>query len=266
MSFDLSALGRAGEECVYEVDEAALRAYGEATDDVPGGPVFAILPVWNAIAPASRSVASGEARERVVHYEQDMVLHRPIVAGMRLRSRATPVSLIARPNGTSLVIHTETRAEDGELVNEQYVTEFFRGLESAESVGERAPDHRLAADGAPLAEIPIAIPADQTERYAAASGDDFAIHLDDEFARAVGLPGRIVHGLCSLALAGKAALRALEVDDPARVRRLAVRFSAPLFPGGTLTTRVWRVNGGAGFESLDGDGAPVLKDGLVELR
>ena len=88
---------------------------------------------------------------------------------------------------------------------------------------------------------------DQPDRYAAASGDDFAIHLDDDFARAVGLPGRIVHGLCTMAFAARAVLEAAEVDDPRRVRRVAVRFSAPLFPGDTVTTQVWRTDGGYGF-------------------
>ncbi len=266
MSFDVSALGRPGEERLYEVGDDALEAYAAATDDVPGGPVFAIVPVWETIAPASRSVASDEARTRVVHYEQDMLLHSPIVAGMRLRSHATPVSLLARPNGTSLVIRTETRSEDGTLVNEQFVTEFFRGVEADESIGERAPDHRLEVDGDPLAEVSVVVAPDQTERYAVASGDHFAIHLDDEFARSVGLPGRIVHGLCTMALAGRSVLSALSIDDPSRVRRLAVRFSAPLFPGETLTTRVWTTTGGAAFESLNPGGTPVLKDGLVELR
>ena len=189
--------------------EAALHAYAAATDDDPGGPVFAIVPAWKTIAPASRSVASDETRKRVVHYEHDIVAHRPIEAEMTSTSRATPVSLLARPNGSSLVIKAETRSEEGELVNEQYVTEFFRGVEAGETVGERAPDHRLAVDGAePVAEITYPVAADQTVRYAAASGDDFAIHLDDEFARAVGLPGRIVHGLCTMAFAGRAVLEA----------------------------------------------------------
>jgi acyl dehydratase len=266
VSFDVDAIGRPGEERRYVVFDDALRAYAEATDDVPGGPVFAIVPVWEAIAPASRSVASDEARTRVVHYEQDMLIHRPIEAGMTLVSRATPVPQLGRPNGSSLVIRTETRTDDGELVNEQYVTEFFRGVEAEQSVGERPPDHRLEADGDPLAEITYPIADDQPARYAAASGDDFAIHLDDEFARKVGLPGRIVHGLCTMALAGRAVLEAAGVDDPRSVRRLAVRFSAPLFPGETVTTRVWRANGSFAFESLNGDGKAVIKDGLTELR
>jgi acyl dehydratase len=151
-------------------------------------------------------------------------------------------------------------------VNEQYVTEFFRGVTAPEGVGERAPDHRLEKDGDPLAEVASPIADDQTARYAAASGDDFAIHLDDEFARSVGLPGRIVHGLCTLAFAGRAVLETAGIDDPSRVRRLAVRFSAPVFPGDTITTQVWRVDGGYGFETVDGEGNAVLKDGRLELR
>lgn len=268
MSFDVAAIGVPGEDVVYEVTEAAVQAYAKATDDVPGGPVFAIVPVWRTIAPASRAVAPGDIRRFIVHYEQDMVLHRPIAPGATLLSRATPVALLARPNGTSLVIKTETRDSDGELVNEQYVTEFFRGVTAEERVGERAPDHRLAVDGEPpLAEVTYAVADDQTVRYAAASGDDFAIHLDDGFARQVGLPGRIVHGLCTMAFAGRAVLEAAGVDDPRTVTRIAVRFSAPLFPGESVTTRVWRIDGAAlGFESQNGEGKPVLKDGRVELR
>jgi acyl dehydratase len=266
-TFDMDALGVRGEERPYEVTAHALHAYADATDDVPGGPVFAVVPVWETIAPASRSVASEEARQRVVHYEHDIVVYRPLEAGMRLTSSATPLSLLARPNGTSLVITCETRAEHGELVNEQYVTEFFRGVEANASVGERAPEHRLEVDGEePVAEITYPVAGDQTVRYAAASGDHFAIHLDDEFARKVGLPGRIVHGLCTMAFAGRAVLEATGVTDPRAVKRLAVRFSAPLFPGDTLTTRVWSVDGGHGFEAVKGDGTAVLKDGRAELR
>lgn len=267
MSFDVDAIGAAGPARAYAVTDDALLAYAAATDDVPGEPVFAIVPTWQTIAPASLSVASEDARNRVVHYEHDIVVHRPIDVGMRLVSHATPVSLIARPNGTSLVIRTETRTHEGELVNEQFVTELFRGVEAARSVGERAPNHRLVVDDdEPLAEFAYRVAEDQPERYAAASGDDFAIHLDDEFARSVGLPGRIVHGLCSLAFAGRAVLEAAAVSDPRAVARLAVRFSAPLFPGETLTTRVWRVDGGYGFVAVNDDGVAVLKDGRVDLR
>jgi acyl dehydratase len=266
-AFDLSAIGKAGDEHPYEVTADALQAYADATDDVVGGPVFALLPVWAAAGQVSRAVASDDIRPQVVHYEQDVVVHRPLAAGMRVRSRATPVALLGRPNGTSVVIRTETRDEDGELLNEQYITEFFRGVEAPESVGERAPDHRLDAEEEPAAEITYPVADDQTVRYAEASGDHFAIHLDDDFARSVGLPGRIVHGLCTMAFTGRAVLEAAGVENPAGIERLAVRFSAPLFPGDTLTTRIWSLGDGAyGFEAVSGQGATVVKDGRAVLR
>jgi len=177
VSFDVAAVGKAGDEHRYEVTAEALQAYADATDDVVGGPVFALLPVWSAAGQVSRAVASDDVRPKVVHYEQDIVLHRPLAPGMRVSSRATPLALLGRPNGTSLVLRTETRAEDGDLLNEQYITEFFRGVESSESVGERAPDHRLEAEEEPVAEITYPVAEDQTVRYAEASGDHFKIHL-----------------------------------------------------------------------------------------
>ena len=97
MSFDLEAIGRSSDNNPYEVTDEALRAYAEATEDVVGGPVFALLPVWGAAGQSSRTVASDDVRPNVVHYEQDIVVHQPLVAGMRVRSRATPVALLARP-------------------------------------------------------------------------------------------------------------------------------------------------------------------------
>jgi acyl dehydratase len=84
----------------------------------------------------------------------------------------------------------------------------------------------------------------------------------------VGLPGRIVHGLCTMALTGRAVLETSGIDDPHALRRLAVRFSAPLFPGDTLTTSIWEQSGdGAyGFTAAGSDGNPVIKDGRAELR
>ena len=69
-----------------------------------------------------------------------------------------------------------------------------------------------------------------------------------------------------MAFAGRAVLEAAGVDDPRSVTRLAVRFSAPLHPGRTLTTRIWRVRGGYGFEAVSADETTVLKDGRMELR
>jgi acyl dehydratase len=254
-AFDLDAIGRAGEPHRYDVTEEALRAYAEATGGRTAGPVFAIVPSWAAIPAASQSVASDEARRRIVHAAQDIHLHAPIEAGTRLVTLATPIGILDRRSGAALVIRAESRA-DGELVAEQYVTELFRGLEAGEDRGEPASEvPKSARDGQPH-EATFEVAGDQAERYARASGDQNPIHLDDEAARAVGLPGRILHGLCTMALAGRA-IEQVAGRDPSR---LAVRFSAPVPLGATVTTRVWP---DLSFEATTSD-ATVLKGGWAE--
>jgi acyl dehydratase len=264
-----------GAEVRYDVTGEAISAYAQATDDPSPAalegriatPVFAIVPVWAAITPASKAVATDEARKRVVHFGQDMVLYRPIEAGMTLVSTATPVALLQRRSGSALVIHTETRTTAGELANEQWVTEFFRGIDSPESRGEQPADHRLPAEVTgtdPVGEIVQAVADDQPDRYATASGDHFVIHLDNAAARALGLPGRILHGFCTLAFTARAVTEAAGGGDAARI---AVRFSAPVFPGDVLTTRAWELGDRTyGFEASCAPDRTVIKDGLVQLR
>jgi acyl dehydratase len=67
-----------------------------------------------------------------------------------------------------------------------------------------------------------------TARYAGASGDFNPIHLDDEFARSVGLPGRILHGLYTMALLARAQTEAL--GGPAHLKRLSVQFRGVAVP------------------------------------
>ncbi len=61
-----------------------------------------------------------------------------------------------------------------------------------------------------------------TARYAGASGDFNPIHIDEEFARAVGLPGRILHGLWTMAQVARAQTEA--AGGPEHLQRLAVQF------------------------------------------
>jgi acyl dehydratase len=61
-------------------------------------------------------------------------------------------------------------------------------------------------------------------RYAGASGDFNPIHIDDEFAKMVGLPRNILHGLYSMGLVAKANAVALADGDPRALKKLSVQF------------------------------------------
>jgi acyl dehydratase len=275
--FDPSALGRSTEEREFKVEAPRAIAYAAATNDTNdrhtrgelAPPVFAIVPVWDVMTAAAGLVTPPEAFEQVVHSEQDMRFHRPIVPGELLRSKATPLYVAVRGVGTTVAVRTETVDEGGAPVNEQFVTLFFRGPFGGESGGESAPAHKLtvaAKATPPLAEVTYTFDEDQTFRYAEASGDPVPIHLDDAAARAVGLPGIIIHGLCTMAFCGRAVIDSVAGGDPTRLARLAVRFSRPVFPASDITIRIYGQEDGAyGFEALNADGQAVVKDGLAEV-
>jgi acyl dehydratase len=76
--------------------------------------------------------------------------------------------------------------------------------------------------GAEIPELRVTPDKYLTVRYAGASGDFNPIHIDDEFARAVGLPGRILHGLWTMAQVARAQTEA--AGGPDRLKRLSVQF------------------------------------------
>ena len=106
-------------------------------------------------------------------------------------------------------------------------------------------------------------------RYAGASGDFNPIHIDPEFARAVGLPGNILHGLYSMAQVARAATQAAG-GDPRSLKRLSVQFR-----GMGLPEKEIRVTGTV-RETRDGrliidtvaeqDGNQIIRNAEAELE
>jgi acyl dehydratase len=76
--------------------------------------------------------------------------------------------------------------------------------------------------GAQIPELRVTPDKYLTVRYAGASGDFNPIHIDEEFAKAVGLPGRILHGLWSMAQVARAQTEA--AGGPGALKRLSVQF------------------------------------------
>lgn len=76
--------------------------------------------------------------------------------------------------------------------------------------------------GAQIPEVRVTPDKYLTVRYAGASGDYNPIHIDEEFAKAVGLPGRILHGLWTMAQVARAQTEA--AGGPEHLRRLSVQF------------------------------------------
>jgi acyl dehydratase len=83
---------------------------------------------------------------------------------------------------------------------------------------------------------------EDVKAYADASGDQNPLHQDDAFARSVGFPGIVAHGMFTMAHLASCLVRWL--GDPAALKRLRVQFRAPVFMGETIVA-------GGSIRSLD---------------
>src|SRR5215217_5402307 len=107
-----------------------------------------------------------------------------------------------------------------------------------------------------------------TYRYAGASGDFNPIHVDDEFARSVGLPGRILHGLWMMAQVARAQTEA--AGGPEALRRLSVQFRGMGVPEQELVVRSTVREVADGVATIDAvaeqSGKKIIRNARAEVR
>ena len=155
----------------------------------------------------------------------------------------------------------------GDVAVEQYFTLFLRGLTGGEDAGPDKPSHDFPEDARAnvVGTFTIHVDDDQTFRYRDASGDLNPIHVDAAVATSVGLPGMIVHGLCTMAMTSQAVIRTVCGGDPWLLRRLAVRFAANVLPGNDVTVTIYDAGGGRYAFEAESAGATVIKNGWAEV-
>ena len=102
--------------------------------------------------------------------------------------------------------------------------------------------------------------ADQALTYRL-SGDRNPLHSDPEFAKAAGFPKPILHGLCTYGFTGRALLHSLCGSDPRKFTSMEARFSKPVFPGDSLTVKMWVDGNEAIFRTERQDGDIVIDQG-----
>lgn len=204
----------------------------------------------------------------IVHGEQRLTLHQPLPPAGTMISEGRCLGVVDKGAGKGALVNVEStaRGEDGTLYATAIMTLFCRGdggfggpSESEltlEPVPTRAPDHEVAIPTLP-----------QQAAIYRLSGDRNALHIDPETATRVGFPGPILHGLCTYGIAGRAIMRTCAGNDPARIAGLDARFSSPVYPGETVTTRIWRDGDALAFECVVAErGVTVIKNGACRLR
>lgn len=179
---------------------------------------------------------------RLLHAEQKIEIHRPLPVEGELVGRTRVTGLIDKGAEKGALLLQERRITDaasGTLLATAAMTSFCRGdggfgrsvgvAEPPAAIPERAPDETLDLPTLPQAALIYRL-----------SGDMNPLHADPEVARKAGFERPILHGLCTFGVAGHALLRSCCGYDGSRIRSLRVRFSAPVYPGETLRTEIWR--------------------------
>ena len=246
------------------MDEADLRFVDEnqrkvhpAMANVLGYPGF-----WQ------RDPAFGLDWAKIVHGEHAFRLHRPLPVDGHVRGVSRIVDLVDKGEGRGALIFVEREITDlatGQLLATVNQTVFCRGdggfngpnkpLPAPRAIPERAPDAVVRAPTSPQSALIYRL-----------SGDFNPLHSSPAAARAAGFERPILHGLATFGVTCHALMKVLCNGEPAGVRAMSGRFSAPVFPGETLSVEIWREGSGATYRATVPErAAVVVNNGYFEM-
>ncbi len=179
---------------------------------------------------------------RLVHGEQSLTLHHPLPVEGEVVGATRVTGLIDKGAGRGALLFSEKRVTDaatGELLAVAAATTFLRGDGGFGGAVGPAPAPHPMPNTRPDFTLDLPTRPEQALYYRL-NGDDNPLHSDPAVAARAGFPRPILHGLCTFGVVAHALLRCLGGYDAAGFRHMQLRFSAPVFPGETIRTEMWR--------------------------
>jgi acyl dehydratase len=265
------------------IDRDAAMAYALATNDpnpvsVEGGAVPLLYTVSLILPAMTESMRFGIEPGAVtnvrggVHGSHDVYFHHPLAPGSEVAWTSETSGAEQTPAGVQVPQKIVVSDAAGPAVTHYWTTLFIGGQIDPPVQGERLANHLLPdeAKTRPAGTYTTQATGDQSFRYAGASTDHAAIHIDDLAAQGAGFRSKFLQGLCTFAMCSGGVVQVLAGGDPHRVRRLAGRFSSPMFPRNELLVEFFDIGPGAddvhlfGFEATSA-GQTVVKHGRAEI-
>lgn len=232
--------------------------------------VSVLAPPLSRLQPAQRKAAHRESVPNalmLVHGEQKIELHRPLPASGTFTVQVGTVAAFDKGDKGAVEIRETTWTDEaGELVATLTSSVFLRGDGGFGGPSDGAPVPHAVPDRAPDLTVSISTRPDQALLYRL-TGDRNPLHSDPESAKRSGFDRPILHGLCTYGITCRAVLQAITDYDPDQILSHQVRFSAPVFPGETISVDLWRDGKEISFEARVAErGVTVIKNGLTVLR
>ena len=215
-----------------------------------------------------REPDSGVDWVKVLHGEQGIEWHKPMPPSATVIGQTRIVDIIDKGEGKGALIYSEKTLHDkatGDLLATTTSTTFARGdggfggpsgpVKTVHKLPNREPDRKVD-----VAMLP------QSALIYRLSGDHNPLHASPTIAKAAGFERPILHGLCTLGVAGRAILQDVCNYDPTRMKSLDLRFSSPVYPGETISTEIWEDDNTISFRAraVERD-IVVLNNGKVTI-
>ncbi len=215
-----------------------------------------------------KNPATGIDWVKIVHGEQALRLHRPIPAAGTVIGRTRVKAIVDKGRDKGALVIQERSITDkasGALLATLDHTTFCRADGGFGKGDEAPPPPPAVPEGTPDAscDLPTLPQAALIYRLCA---DPNPLHAEPAVAKTAGFPRPILHGLCTYGVAGHAILKTFCGYDPAKLAALSVRFSAPVYPGETIRTEMWRKGDTVLFRSRAvGRDVVVLNNGVATI-
>jgi len=239
---------------VYEGELHVLPTYGTI-------PPFGVMMSLGAVDGLEFDLAS------VLHGEQELEVHRPIPTTGTVVQEGKVSAIYDKGRGALVVLEVESRLEKtGDLLFTNRPSIYLRG--EGGFGGDSGPSARAGAPDR-LPDLVVESPTlpQQALLYRIASGDKNPLHVDPGFAAFAGFDRPILHGLCTFGIVGKAVVDHGLEGRPERLASYRARFSGVVYPGETITTKIWREGTGLAVEAESKErGISVLSGGAIGLN
>ena len=232
-----------------------------------------VLPTMATVIGHSGSLArnpdSGINWVMVVNGEQGFTLNRPLKGDDVVVGHTRIVEVVDKGAGKGALVFSERKVTDkasGDLIATVTQTTFCRADGGFGGPPRTTPEPHPIPTRAPDAVCDLATRPEAALIYRL-SGDRNPLHAEPAVARQAGYPRPIMHGLGNFGVAGHAVLKTMCGYDPSRLGSFACRFSAPVFPGETIRTEMWRDGAVVSFRSrvVERD-VVAINNGRAEVR
>ena len=188
---------------------------------------------------------------RILHGEQSFTLSRPLPVRAAARGHHSIVAVEDKGPSRGAVLYTAqdlVDAENGEALANLQSAEFLRDEGGCGGFGAPpALTRPMGSADEPTAVIDYRTSPQAALLYRQASRDYMPIHADPDIARDAGFERPISHGLNTLGLACRAALKRFAPGHPERIMSMSVRFAAPAYPGDTIRIELFATTTGVRF-------------------